>query len=137
MYLREIADGMWKRAKQGPASQWIKIEGHRMKVTCIRQVCDCGCHVRFIFWINGNPAPWSLIRRVRQVFIPNGVMYPGDNGEMIQYVQEVCVDRSRSAANAEREVDAIAGALRARLSSIRGRLVPRVQLSDTAAPDGH
>ncbi len=106
-----------------------------MKVTCIRQVCDCGCHVRFIFWIEG-PAPWSLIRRVRQVFIPNGVMYPGENGEVIQYVQEVCVGQ-RNTANVEREADAIASALRERLSSIRGRLVSSVQLSDSASSNGH
>ena len=91
MNIHDIAYGLWQQAKQGPVQKWINIEGYKIKVTCIRQVCDCGCHVRFIFWINPNPAPWSLLRRVRQAFIPNGIMYPGENGELIQYIQEVGV----------------------------------------------
>lgn len=99
MNIQDIAAEMWKQAKKEPAHRWIKIEGYKIAVLCARSVCDQGCHVRYTFIMNHQSGmlsvPHVLMRKIREVFLPNGIMYPGENGELIQYVQEVRVPTDR------------------------------------------
>lgn len=84
MLINDLAAELWKRTKQSPVDQWIKIEGEKIKIHLERHKCACGCHVAFIFWAIG---PWPLVRRLRKVFLPNGIAYPGECGELIRFIQ--------------------------------------------------
>jgi hypothetical protein len=85
MLIDNLAKELWQRTRQNPVDQLIKIDGEKVKVHLEKHICDCGCHIRFTFWASG---PWPLVRRLRKIFLPNGIAYPGENGELIRFIQE-------------------------------------------------
>ena len=73
-------------------SRSIEVDGRKLRVAIVRTVAGNRHFYQFSLGNNsGMPAsiPAATVRRVREAFLPNGIMVPGTIGNCYQWVEEI------------------------------------------------